>query len=356
MLYTLLTRKTSTLYIEKVQFTGQEKFLVKKTALFLIIILFAACSEKKTTIKGTARGLKNAVVEISGHDKLWGANVVDGKFEFSANIGKPDFFDLKILFSGEPAKTAWHQIYLDRDEYQVTIDQSNVMKYPLIKTQVQAQNDLSEFYVRGPSLEAFIESHPKSLTSAYLLSRVGERIIKEPRRYEALHAGLSNDVKKTSYGKEVKTLIEARIRTMPGAVMPDIKGLTPEGKPFMKDALKGKITLVVFWASWARGSQEDFLSLKQLHDRYHSKGFEILAIAVDKYEGRWKKAIAYNQLNWLHAADFKGAYSENLEAFGTNKLPSYFMVGPDLKFVDDNIAIAGVEAYINDYLRALPTK
>jgi glutathione peroxidase-family protein len=143
---------------------------------------------------------------------------------------------------------------------------------------------------------------------------------------------------------------------MPGAVMPDIKGLTPEGKPFMKDALKGKITLVVFWASWARGSQEDFLSLKQLHDRYHSKGFEILAIAVDKYEGRWKKAIAYNQLNWLHAADFKGAYSENLEAFGTNKLPSYFMVGPDLKFVDDNIAIAGVEAYINDYLRALPTK
>lgn len=328
------------------------KFLL---AIFCLLF-FTGCFYKDSKIIGSAKGLKNAVIEITGPNNSWSANVIDEKFEITTRFEKADFYELKILLIGDKGRPITHQIYLDKGLYDIKLNPSDLGAYPKIETGVQVQNDLNAYYnsqktTQSSELEAFIKKHPGSLVSAFFLSQNTEEIFKDPKHYERLYNSLSADIKNSSYGKKAKKIIYGCVRTMPGAVMPDIKGITPEGKPFNKDLLKGKLTLIAFWASWYRPGFEDFPQLKMLYDELHPKGLEIVGIAIDKHEDRWKKAIADNQLNWLHAADFKGAYSENFEQFNTNKLPTYIIIGRDLKIVDFDVPVESVRIYFNDFIK-----
>lgn len=65
-----------------------------------------------------------------------------------------------------------------------------------------------------------------------------------------------------------------------GDSFPELSNFSLEGDP--PPALKGKIVLVDFWASWCAPCKETFPLLEQLHHRLGKKGFIILAVNEDK--------------------------------------------------------------------------
>jgi peroxiredoxin len=315
----------------------------------------SGCFYTDSHINGRAHGIDSAVVEISGHDKLWDANIVAGKFKINPKIEKADFYKLRILLNGHD-RPIEHGIYLDEGRYDITIDSSNLKSYPKVVTDVKIQNELNKYYKEKSlkdkqHLKVFIKSHPSSLVSAYFLDQETRGILENPKHYDTLYTMLDSEVKKSDYAKNAKHRIEGSLRTMIGAEMPDLKGQTPDGTSFNKNILKGKLTVIAFWASWYRPGIHDFYLLKTLYNDLHIKGLEIVGVAIDKHEDRWKKAIADNQLNWLHVSDFKGAYSENFEIYNTNKLPTYIIVGPDLRIVDFDVPVESIRLYFNDFLR-----
>lgn len=346
--------------IQKLNTKLENPFILKTIppyawAIFIFSLL-TGCHQQETTINGRAKGIKNAVIEISGHGKLWDANIVDEKFQISVILDRAEFFKLKILFSGGKNKTVEYPIYLAEGEYNFVLDSASIQRYPLVKTQVKFQNELSYFYLSDlpdlSNLENFVRKHSKSPVSGYLLNQVSEKDMREnPGYYDKLFRLLDPEVTETAYSENAKNKIEGYTRIRPGVPMPKIEGRMPDGKPFNRNLLKGKLTLLTFWASWNYPSLNDIPHLKFLYDKNHTNGFEILGIAIDKKEERWKKAIAANGLSWLHVADFKGAYSKNFENFYTNKLPCYIIIGPDLKIVDFDVPVESVNIYINDFLK-----
>ncbi|HEY0666758.1 MAG TPA: TlpA disulfide reductase family protein, partial [Sphingobacteriaceae bacterium] len=196
--------------------------------------------------------------------------------------------------------------------------------------------------------ENYIVNHPGSLLSAYLLSQSETDISKKPALYNDLYENLAEEIKKSKYAIKARSLIQSALKRNTKFHLPDIEGKMPDGSSFNPKMIKGKITLVMFWASWNQLSTNDLASLKSTYQKLKPRGFEILAIALDKSPEKWKKYIKDNQLNWLHVSDFKGAASENITSFNNNKIPYYFLVGPDLQVTDQDFPVSSVEIYFND--------
>ena len=54
-----------------------------------------------------------------------------------------------------------------------------------------------------------------------------------------------------------------------------------DGKTLAAQALKGKVVLVVYWATWCPPCQRELPELQALYEKHRGKGFEILALSID---------------------------------------------------------------------------
>jgi cytochrome c biogenesis protein CcmG/thiol:disulfide interchange protein DsbE len=67
-----------------------------------------------------------------------------------------------------------------------------------------------------------------------------------------------------------------------GQAAPNIEGTLIDGKPFSLNNNKGKVVLVNFWASWCEPCREEMPAIEAFLKKNKAKGFEVLAITVDK--------------------------------------------------------------------------
>jgi peroxiredoxin len=54
-----------------------------------------------------------------------------------------------------------------------------------------------------------------------------------------------------------------------------------DGSTLSGQALKGRVVLVVFWATWCPACQKELPQLQSLYEKYRDRGFEILALSID---------------------------------------------------------------------------
>jgi thiol-disulfide isomerase/thioredoxin len=111
-------------------------------------------------------------------------------------------------------------------------------------------------------------------------------------------------------------------------------------------ALRGKLVLVNFWATWCPPCREEMPSLTQLAQSYDPRSLEVLAVSVD--EG-WQPI---DQFLATPVTPYKVVLDEGAKvsrAWGTSKFPETYLVDRDgkvrLKFVgprnwtDPNMAV-----------------
>ena len=67
-----------------------------------------------------------------------------------------------------------------------------------------------------------------------------------------------------------------------GKPAPPIRGTDIDGKPFDLAAAKGKVVLVVFWASWCLPSAAQVTWLEQVYDAYRGRGLQVVGINLDR--------------------------------------------------------------------------
>jgi len=68
---------------------------------------------------------------------------------------------------------------------------------------------------------------------------------------------------------------------VPGQTVQPFDTQLLDGRPLPAAALRGKVVLVVFWASWCGACQKELPELQALYDKHRKRGFEILALSVD---------------------------------------------------------------------------
>jgi peroxiredoxin len=78
----------------------------------------------------------------------------------------------------------------------------------------------------------------------------------------------------------------ARADSLIGQDAPAFVATTLDGKVFDLSALKGKVVIVNFWATWCPSCREEMPELEALWRRYRNQGLEVLAVSADSRHAR----------------------------------------------------------------------
>jgi thiol-disulfide isomerase/thioredoxin len=150
----------------------------------------------------------------------------------------------------------------------------------------------------------------------------------ESEPVQALHA----QVIELKQRIEVERLKELRFGM--GATPPEIALPNPEGDTIRLSSTRGKIVLLDFWAAWCNPCRLENPNLVNNYQRYHSKGFEIFQVSLDRDRNAWLGAIESDGLGeWIHVSDLKYWNSIVKDLYQLSQIPSSFLLDREGKII-----------------------
>jgi thiol-disulfide isomerase/thioredoxin len=114
----------------------------------------------------------------------------------------------------------------------------------------------------------------------------------------------------------------------------ELSGDTVEGKAFDLADWKGKVVLVDFWATWCGPCVQEIPHVKEMYEKYHEKGFEVVGISLDADRPALESFLKEKSLPWtiLHQNDGKGNHPAAVH-YGIVAIPFMTLVDRDGKVV-----------------------
>ena len=137
-----------------------------------------------------------------------------------------------------------------------------------------------------------------------------------------------------------------------GMQAPDFSAPNPQGKQITLSEIKGKVTIVDFWASWCKPCRIENPNLVKLYDKYHSKGLEIISVSLERGNQKafWIEAIKKDQLNWYNVSNLKFWQDPIAQAYSVNSIPATFILDENGTVVAERLRGAELEATIKNLL------
>lgn len=152
-----------------------------------------------------------------------------------------------------------------------------------------------------------------------------------------------------------KTMVEALQYCTPGKSIPDFQLPDPEGNMVaLKDVCaKNNMTLLYFWKTTCAHCKEFKPVLKELYDKYHPQGLEVLAISLDRVEPIWKTYLEQEPVKWVNVHVPSDRLPEISSRFPIPSTPTLITLDSKCQVLSRLILREQLETYIQDMLPKL---
>ena len=133
---------------------------------------------------------------------------------------------------------------------------------------------------------------------------------------------------------------------------PEIGLNTPEGNQLLLSSLRGKYVLIDFWASWCGPCRKESPALVRLFNKYKNDGFTIYSVSLDKNKEKWVDAISKDGLEWPnHVSDLLQWKSPMIQLYGFNSIPYTVLVDTDGKIIATGLRGQSLEQKLKEIFK-----
>lgn len=140
-----------------------------------------------------------------------------------------------------------------------------------------------------------------------------------------------------------------------GQPEPSLKVTELDGKWFDLEALKTKVVIIHFWATWCESCREEMPVLESFYQSHHNEGLEVLAMSIDNPRSRHEVEAVMRGFHFPAAL----VSDANVNDFGTiRSIPATYVIdksGTILSILTPNEALLTTEK-LNSMLLPLLSK
>lgn len=319
-----------------------------------LLALGGAVSGQGTlTVKGHVKG------DLKGEDRIYftdlmfkdSVRVQDGQFTYTMPVEKPvtlyvytgyhfvlkQVYSPTILVIDQPGTV---QVDFDIDgDFKGTVSgyatAEEFVQFQEESNKLPAGADLSKEardeqlrQAQARLIRDIVKKAPDKFSTAYILDNYTSRM--EPAVQEELYKALGPAARKTVPGQSVKDRLDGYRNSALGREVMDFSLPDDKGVSYSIRSLRGKYVIIDFWASWCAPCRASIPHLKNLYEKYKSKGLEVLSVSIDTRKDDWNKALKVEQMPWKQLLDQQNVGSKG---FALTAIPLMFLLGPDGKIL-----------------------
>ena len=138
----------------------------------------------------------------------------------------------------------------------------------------------------------------------------------------------------------------------PGVSAPDFKAQDLAGKTKkLSKLIKGKYTVLDFWASWCPDCRKDLPQMKQIYEKFAPLDVQFVGISFDDKTESWQKAVEQYGLSYPQLSEGKRMReSEVANMYGVKWIPSMMLLDKEGKVVLSTVLIDKLEKTLTEIM------
>ena len=181
----------------------------------------------------------------------------------------------------------------------------------------------------------FLRQHDDIVSAAIVYGRM--RTFYGEKRLHEKYALLGENARNTVPGILLKPYVDKESRIIVGGIAPDFKMVTPEGDSLSLYAIKAKLKILDFWASWCGPCRAENPNVLKIYQKYKAAGLEVVSVSFDTKKEAWLQAIREDNLGWIHLSDLKGWNSIASDLYEIHGIPYVFVLDENNRIIAEKL-------------------